>query len=354
MQTTKRLGARYKVQLWDRPNGPDEKDPQMPEDAFGPRRSPLFQSTADILRRNIDSGTLTPGLVLQESALSERLSVSRATVKRALSLLADEGLLCRFDGRGYLVAGRDSPRRLDLRSIELDLDQLDEDAGKPNWQRLQEEMEADLARCLIFGRYRIIEALVAEHFGVSRTVVRDVLGRLQERGLVTKSNTSRWVVEPLTAQRFRNKFELASILEVAALETAMPDVEALGRLSADIRALPQDGPDDPDIWFDLEGRFYDLAILSTPNADLAGYVRSNRAALRSSQKVLFSLGLPPDRQTLSEHGMVVDLILAQTRSAAASMLSTHLGNALNRTIAQLKIVSVLDPPDDLAPYLQAG
>jgi DNA-binding GntR family transcriptional regulator len=326
----------------------------MPEDAFGARRSPLFESTADILRANIDSGTLTPGLVLQESALSERLSVSRATVKRALALLADEGRLNRFDGRGYLVAGSDRPLRHDLRTIDLDLDQFEEDAGKPNWLRLQEEMEADLARCLIFGRYRIIEALVAERFGVSRTVVRDVLGRLQERGLVTKNNTSRWVVEPLTAQRFRNKFDLAAILEVAALESAEPEFDALARLSTEIRALPQDGPADPDLWFDIEGRFYDLAILSTPNDDLADYVRANRAALRSAQKVLFSLGLPPDRQSLTEQGMIVDLVLARTRSAAASMLSTHLNNALKRTIAQLKIVSVIDPPEDLAPYLQAG
>ncbi len=326
----------------------------MTEDAFGARRSPLFESTADILRSNIDSGTLKPGLVVQESALSERLSVSRATVKRALTLLAEEGRLCRFDGRGYLVAGSDQPLRQDLRAIDLDLDQFEESAGKPNWLRIQEEMEADLARCLIFGRYRIIESLVAECFGVSRTVVRDVLGRLQERGLVTKSSTSRWVVEPLTAHRFRNKFELAAVLEVAALESAEPNFEALARLSADIRCLPQDGPADPELWFELEGRFYDLAILSTANDDLAEYVRSNRAALRSSQRVLFSLGLPPDRQTLTEQGMIVDLILARTRPAAASMLSTHLGNALKRTIAQLKIVSVIDPPEDLAPYLQAG
>jgi hypothetical protein len=33
------------------------------------------------------------------------------------------------------------------------------------------------------------------------------------------------------------------------------------------------------------------------------------------------------------------------------MLATHLENALRRTIAQLKIVSVIDPPKDFAPYL---
>jgi hypothetical protein len=33
------------------------------------------------------------------------------------------------------------------------------------------------------------------------------------------------------------------------------------------------------------------------------------------------------------------------------MMVTHLENALNRTIAQLKIVSVINPPENLAAYL---
>ena len=304
------------------------------------------------MRTNIADGKLRPGVILQESGLSERLSMSRATIKRALSLLSDEGLIRKFSGRGYIVTGDDeTPLRLDLRTLDLDLDALDDSVGKPNWLRIQNSVENELSRCLIFGRYRVVEALIAQEFDVSRTVVRDVLSRLQERGLVHKSATSRWVVEPLTAQRIKDKFELRMVLEVAALSSSKPDSEALTVLANDIRALPSDLPITAQTWFDLDHRFLELAILSTPNRELSHYIGGNRSGLWALQSVLFSIGLPPDRQSLMELCMVIDLLRAGTIPAAAGMLSTHLENALRRTIAQLKIVSVIDPPRDFAPYL---
>ncbi len=40
----------------------------------------MFETAASVLRQNIDSGRLYAGLVLQESGLSERLGMSRASV----------------------------------------------------------------------------------------------------------------------------------------------------------------------------------------------------------------------------------------------------------------------------------
>lgn len=320
--------------------------------APGTQPATLFDTAADLLRINIQDGKLGPGVVLQESALAERLSMSRATVKRALILLCDEGLVQRFSGRGYLVTGGgDTPRRLDLRTLDLDLDALDGTAGKPNWLRIHNAVEDELSRCLVFGRYRVVEALVAREFDVSRTVVRDVLSRLQERGLVHKSANSRWVVEPLTAQRIKDKFELRMVLEVAAITSARTDVEQLAALANDIRALPGDRPITAQTWFDLDQRFLELAILSTPNRELASYISGNRSGLWALHRVLFSLGLPPDRQSLMELSTVIDLLRAGTSGAAAGLVSSHLKNSLHRTISQLKIVSVIDPPEDFAPYL---
>ncbi|MBU2358472.1 MAG: GntR family transcriptional regulator [Alphaproteobacteria bacterium] len=313
--------------------------------------STLCEAAAEAIRNNIVEGKLAPGVVLQESALSERLSTSRATVKRALSILADEGRIRRFDGRGFLVAGDDTPRRLDLRSIDLNLDGLDDTAGQPNWLRIQDEVAAELSRCLVFGRYRVIEATLARDFDVSRTVIRDVLSRLQERGLVQKKANMRWIVEPLTARRIKDKYEMRIVLEIAALKSAEIDIPALADLAVRIRDTPDDATMSPEAWFDLDNAFLRLAILSTPNVDLAHYVSANRSALEASQRVLFSIGLPPHRQSLLELCMVIDLLLAGTARAAANMMATHLQNALNRTIAQLKIVSVIDPPTDLADYL---
>lgn len=60
---------------------------------------------------------------------------------------------------------------------------------------------------------------MAEHYDVSRTVARDVLSRLQERGLVRKNQSSHWVAGPLTAKDIHELYELRSALEPLALRS---------------------------------------------------------------------------------------------------------------------------------------
>ncbi|MFT3688546.1 GntR family transcriptional regulator [Paenirhodobacter sp.] len=315
----------------------------------------LFETAAQVLRANIARGLLPEGLVLQESALSERLSMSRAPVKRALALLESEGLVSRFSGRGYLVGtGGGSPHRANLRELELDLDQLDEMAGQPNWYRLHDIIEQEILRTVVFGEYRIVESAMAQQYQVSRTVVREILGRLQERGLVSKSATSRWIVVPLTARKIRDKFELRMILEVAALRSANHDLRELGALREDMAQAEEADAIPPETWFALSDRFTEAAVLSVTNPDLSRFITINGKALAASQRALFALGLPTARQSLQELRLVIDLLLARAPVAAQGMFETHLANALHRTIAQLKIVAVMAPPTNLAPFLQPG
>ena len=319
--------------------------------------APLFQIAADTIRLNIEAGRLPPGIVLLESALAEMLHSSRAPIKRALLLLEQESLISRFNGRGYVV-GPGGPdvelQRTDLRTLGLELAPTDDEyLGQPNWVRLHDQVEAALSRCLVFGQYRIVENLLAEYYSVSRTVVRDLLGRLQERGIVAKSATSRWIVRPLTAQTIKDKFELRIILEVAALRSAAPNIDkdALKSLVQEIDQDEHRGAPTEDRWFHLVNSFIDLSILSTPNADLATFIANNRKALQASQKALFALGLPGDTVSLREIRMIAELLLVDAIPSAANMLESHLAKSRDRTIAQLKIVAVMPRPANLAPYV---
>ncbi len=317
------------------------------------KRAPLFEVAAEFIRHNIALDHLCPGLVLQESALAERLDMSRATVKRALEIIEAEGAIQRFSGRGFVVAGRDlTPKRVDLRQIELDHSTLSESVGKPSWLRIYDDVAYHVTRCPVFGRYRIFEAQMAEEYNVSRTIIRDVLGRLQERGLVQKNRTSRWVVEPLTSKKIKDKFELRSILEVAALKSAKLPTEKLRSLAEEIRTFSTQSTLTPAQWFSLDQRFFEMVILTTSNADLSAFASSNRIELEACQSALFALGLPPDTQSSLELGQVIELSLSGSITAAASMLAMHLEKARDRTIAQLKITAIIPPPLDFPPYLQ--
>lgn len=66
---------------------------------------PLYSQLVNIIKRNITAGTLAPGdLIPSESELCKTFDISRSTVRQAVSMLEDEGLVIRKQGRGTYVA----------------------------------------------------------------------------------------------------------------------------------------------------------------------------------------------------------------------------------------------------------
>ncbi len=67
-------------------------------------KQPKYRQVADVLRREIDNGTYTPGARLpSENDLQQRFDASRNTVRNGLSLLVSEGLITSSQGLGYEV-----------------------------------------------------------------------------------------------------------------------------------------------------------------------------------------------------------------------------------------------------------
>ena len=69
---------------------------------------PLYTQLADVLREMIKSGELQPrSLLPSESYLQQEQGVSRGTVRTAIGILRDEGLVVTISGRGTFVKERD-------------------------------------------------------------------------------------------------------------------------------------------------------------------------------------------------------------------------------------------------------
>ncbi|GAA0963786.1 GntR family transcriptional regulator [Kribbella koreensis] len=83
---------------------------------------PLYHQLAEQLTAAISDGTLRPGDPFEnELAMSGRLSLSRPTVRRAISELVNKGLLVRRRGIGTTVANQMVHRRAELTSLYDDL-----------------------------------------------------------------------------------------------------------------------------------------------------------------------------------------------------------------------------------------
>ncbi|MBO0902840.1 GntR family transcriptional regulator [Jiella sonneratiae] len=320
-----------------------------------PRR---YEVVAEVLRQNIREGRIPRGTVLLEGPLAELFRTSRAPVQRALARLEEEGVVHRFAGRGYLAGAADpkvSRRKVDLATLDLDLPfEADEGFGnRQAWRRIQATVEADVTRCLVFGQFRIVETELADHFEVSRTIVRDVLGRLQERRLVDKNASSHWVAGPLTARSIKDQFELRKILEPHGLVSAAPLLDHRQLEAARDRLRAAEGTQASDAELSaLANLFVNDLVLATPNLSLRDLIRRNLHTVLISQQVLRQLGLPQDRASIVEQRMMIELLMHGAVDAAASMLSTHIEAAKQRTIAQMKIVAVIPQPISLAPYLR--
>ena len=75
--------------------------------------APKYQSVADSLRQEIEDGVYSSKQLLPtEHSLCQRFQISRQTVRRALSVLEDEGLITRRQGSGSHLRARIGPEAL--------------------------------------------------------------------------------------------------------------------------------------------------------------------------------------------------------------------------------------------------
>jgi len=313
-----------------------------------------YELISRVLRLNILAGHLPKGFVLLEGPIADLMQSSRAPVQMALKILESENLIQRFQGRGFVVGGRGEtvePLRKDIGELDLQISgEIDEALqSRGMWEMVYDQVEEAVASNLIFGEFRIVETELGVHLGVSRTVVRDVMSRLNERGLIRKNQSSHWIAGPLTAQSVRERFAIRSILEPAALKLAAPHIDY-----GEVERLRQRANEDaavPGEWADFEQALMDTCIALAPNKELVATIRHNQMPLNAANRALTRLGLPRDRFAADEYHSLFGLIAQRLIEPAADYLENHLKIMAQKSLARLKIVAVVSESRIIVPYL---
>jgi len=71
------------------------------------RATPVYRQLANLLRKQIEAGELTAGLpVPSEGQLTGEHGISRDSVRKAMAVLREEGLIVTVQGKGSFVAER--------------------------------------------------------------------------------------------------------------------------------------------------------------------------------------------------------------------------------------------------------
>lgn len=314
-----------------------------------------YETIRQILEDAIISHQVPHGLVLLEGPLAKLFGTSRVPVRQALSLLHEQGLVTRFEGRGFIAATENEavePQRITLTRSVLGLDQQKElvDTRSTGEKVLQSLQEA-LSTCMVFGHYQLDEAGAARFYNVSRNSIRESLMRLRDKGLVEKEPYAQWLAGPLTAREIGDHYEIRASLESATLRKVAPHLprqqilQNLARLNK------------------LEGKRVSSAELEQIEDDLHLFClepagnRTMMQILRQSQSPLIvtlifyeKLAIPIDDAIISEHRSVYERLLQGQWDSAAQDLREHLERSQIRTLQKLKVLSILPVPE-LPPYL---
>lgn len=100
----------------------DDRDSSTALPARSPATTPQRETVMTAIRRAVVMGELVPGAKLTEIRLAAELDVSRATLREALNLLVQDGLLVQEPYRGFSVTSLSSQELRDIAQTRAPLD----------------------------------------------------------------------------------------------------------------------------------------------------------------------------------------------------------------------------------------
>jgi DNA-binding GntR family transcriptional regulator len=314
----------------------------------------LHARAFDILAERIAQGVLPRGARLLESRIAEEFGISRAPARQALAALEAEGLVTRSEGHGYEVIGSAAGRRTRSPSA-APLPETVRLTPTASWERIYAEVESDIVARTAFATWRLVEADLARTYGVSRTVAREVIARLQQRGIVKKDEKSRWYAPALTPRYVAELYELRWVLEPVALVSAMPSVPAdlVPRMrrhldDAIARAETLDGA----ALDELESEMHVELLSHCGNRTMIEAIGLYQSLL-IAHSFLYNWAprLYPTEPFLPEHMRVIERLESGHVREAAKALEDHLRASLHRAVSRIEVVARDFKPDPL-PYLE--
>ncbi len=309
----------------------DENEEDGSADGVIERRA-LNEIVGTVLGDHIQSGALPEGFIIREKAVSDVFGIGRMPASIAMARLETDRLVHRRPAMYGVVVGQ----RLTAPLVAGELhgritlpSEIEAQLKIRNWRTLiYPKVERDVASCLLFGRFQIRSQVLAEYFGVSRTVAHEVLLRLERVGLVQQEANARWYAGPLTAARIKNLYQMRILLEPEALRQAAPSIDARDleeKLARVTQAESSEARSETTLLHRLEVDLHHDIVLRCTNDEL-------RRALRRSQLPLITVHLSfgdfEDQadipQMIGRHKAVLTFLSDGRVDQAACALADHL------------------------------
>jgi DNA-binding GntR family transcriptional regulator len=269
-------------------------------------------------------------------ALSAQYGVSFTPVRVALRKLIEAGLVERKSNGRVAVVFR--PRKA------TPADALPQPERSPTFEDvLAEEI---IQRSLRGENGFLREEATAERYGIGRTALRQVFGRLAGRGLIEYVPRRGWRVHPFREREMLDYLEIRETLELKALDLAWDRLERphLERLLAantpDGRGRPRLDDSLHQYWIDRSGNRYLLDFFARHGPYF--FAVFNRAAQDPAVRA----------QASGEHWQILRALLAGQPDLAGQALGAHIRGQRPKVAALFELLQRNPPtakPDEPEP-----
>lgn len=179
------------------------------------------------------------------------------------------------------------------------------------------------------------QKLCAEMGNISRTPMRDALGRLEQEGLISILPKKGLMVSGITEEDVRSMFEMRLLVEPYALRTYGRDIPR-ERLAAFEELMYH--PERIEDFCEADDQFHELLMSTLPNK----YLRSSYdriTGLNTRFRIMTGkVSMINQDQTCEEHLLILNAALREDWDGAADALQHHLELARDKAEGVLKVI----------------
>lgn len=264
------------------------------------------------------------GMHVPEAKLADEFGVSRSPMRSALELLLSEGLLEKIPNRGYFLTQDASS--FDQTAVEL-----------PNSE--EEELYRQIARDRLDERLEehVSEADLMRRYSVTRGLLKRVLGRLTDDGIIERSPGHGWRFLPalLSVDAHDESYAFRLLIEPASFD--QPGFEVDEALLRHSRAKHQELIEAKrDIstsqMLEVNADFHEMLARFSNNRYLVSAIQlQNR--LRRLMEIQGLVSRDRVRQSCLEHLEIIEALENEDRALAQVLLRRHLTIASRLKIA---------------------
>ena len=170
---------------------------------------------------------------------------------------------------------------------------------------------------------------------ISRTPMRDALGRLEQEGLITILPKKGLMVSGITEEDVHSMFEMRLLVEPYALRTYGSSIP---REKLEAYAELMHHPDQIEDFCESDDEFHELLMSTLPNK----YLRSaydRITGLNTRFRIMTGkVSMINQEQTCGEHLEILDAALSEDWDRAADSLQHHLELARDKAEGVIKVI----------------